>query len=536
MLLIKLRGEINMSLSNTISLDYGEKIHSIKVTDDWFFDQIRSRINEDDFENFIHKDITLDNLYKDSKYIEKSMLQNSSSTTTTDSNLDLEYATSCIHAIVELYNKFGKCLYEYNKDFLLRDIQILTEELNYDQIEDTIQELPSFNAYATVMRIYKMDSKDFHIFMEIDNYFHFIIEDEDEGIKALEHKWRNFKLWKLYRRLEKQGKIPVYKDAEIEKYLWIAKSDSDWFYTYLDKVKSITPLDETIARNISHGYGSGSGILLSFHTRGVFTTATIFYVPENLQKGNVPKRVLTELFKNGLQLNTYIRHIMQVTTKNYPNKPYWWYRDTRAFNIPVVWHDYVMVEWMLQKLKTSFTAMVKPRIYYMHGIKIQYTYFSKLDEIQPEDLVNGINTKPDVAFAHSAERIRKARMEEEIMLPVAPFKETESVKQLKYSANFIEEGRFMHNCIAEYIDSARKEHCYIYHIESNNQYGTMEVDKEGNVVQLYGMDNDDPMPDVMYAVAEWLRINNLEIPEIVEDWRDSMEDYQIAYFDDVYSL
>ena len=509
-----------------------------KITNDWFLEQIRSSVNEDDFENFIHKDITIENLCKGSKYIAKSILQNSSSITTTDGNLDLdlEYATSCIHAIVELYNKFGKCLYEYNKDFLLRDIQILTEELNYDQIEDTIQELPSFNAYATVMRIYKMDSKDFHIFMEIDNYFHFIIEDEDEGIKALEHKWRNFKLWKLYRRLEKQGKIPVYKDAEIEKYLWIAKSDSDWFYTYLDKVKSITPLDETIARNISHGYGSGSGILLSFHTRGVFTTATIFYVPENLQKGNVPKRVLTELFKNGLQLNTYIRHIMQGITKNYPNKPYWWYRDTRAFNIPVVWHDYVMVEWMLQKLKTSFTAMVKPRIYYMHGIKTQYTYFSKLDEIQPEDLVNGINTKPDVAFAHSAERIRKARMEEEIMLPVAPFKETESVKQLKYSANFIEEGRFMHNCIAEYIDSARKEHCYIYHIESNNQYGTMEVDKEGNVVQLYGMDNDDPTPDVMYAVAEWLRINNLKIPEIVEEWRDSMEDSQIAYFDDVYSL
>ena len=50
------------------------------------------------------------------------------------------------------------------------------------------------------------------------------------------------------------------------------------------------------------------------------------------------------------------------------------------------------------------------------------------------------------------------------------------------------------------------------------------------------MDNDDPTPDVMYAVAEWLRINNLKIPEIIEDWRDSMEDYQIAYFDDVYSL
>ena len=504
-----------------------------KITNDLFLEQIRSSVNEDDFENFLHKDITIVNLCKGSKHIAKSMLQNSFSATTTDSNLDLEYDISCIHVIIGLYNKFGKCLYEYNKDFLLRDIQILAEDLNYDQIKDTIQELPSFNAYATVMRIYKMDSKDFHIFMDIDNYFHFIIEDEDEGIKALEHKWRNFKLWKLYRRLEKQGKLPVYKDAELEKYLWISKTDSDWFYTYLDRVKSITPLDETIARNISHGYGSGSGVLLSFHARGVFTTATIFYVPENLQKGNVPKRVLSELFRNGLCLEEYIRNTIRSITEEY-DKPSWW--DLRYYNIPTVWHDYVMVEWMLQKLKTSFTAMVKPRIYYMHGIKTQYTYFSKLDEIQPEDLVNGINTKPDVAFAHSAERIRKARMEEEIMLPVAPFKETESVKQLKYSPNFIEEGRFMHNCIAEYIDSARKEHCYIYHIESNNQHGTMEVDKEGNVVQLYGMDNDDPMPDVMYAVAEWLRINNLDIPEIIEDWRDSMEDSQIAYFDDVYSL
>ena len=99
-----------------------------KITNDWFLEQIRSRVNEDDFENFIHKDITIENLCKGSKYIEKYMLQNFPSITTTDGNLDLEYATSCIHAIVELYNKFGKCLYEYNKNFLLRDIQILTEE------------------------------------------------------------------------------------------------------------------------------------------------------------------------------------------------------------------------------------------------------------------------------------------------------------------------------------------------------------------------------------------------------------------------
>ena len=61
-----------------------------KITNDWFLGQIRSRVNEDDFENFLHKDITIENLLKGSKYIAKSILQNSSSTTTTDNNLDLE--------------------------------------------------------------------------------------------------------------------------------------------------------------------------------------------------------------------------------------------------------------------------------------------------------------------------------------------------------------------------------------------------------------------------------------------------------------
>lgn len=518
-------------------LDYSEEnlIYdgNSQINNDWFLGQLKSFLRVEDYNNFVHKNITIKDLDEDTLFVEKFMLLNSSPSKIYSQT---GYFTSAIHAIIGLYNKFGKLLYDYKKCFLLRDIQILIKDIPVDEMEDTIQKLPSLFAYEYAIFTYVMDENrnGFGIprYMGIEGYFQFVIEDEKEGKKALENGWRNFKLWKLYRRLEVQGKLPVYKDKEVEENLWYAKKRPGWLYKDLDNVETISPMDETIAKNITNGVGGGSSILLAFHVYGVFEATTRFCVFDGL-RGKVPKRVLSELFRNGLCLEEYIRNTIRSITEGY-DKPSWW--DLRYYNIPTVWEDWVLVEWLFQKLKTSFKAMIKPRVYYIHGIRAEYTYFGRLDEIKLEDLTNGIKTSPSVAFRHSEARLRKVIMEENIELPISPFKDTENVKQLQQSFDFIEEGKFMHNCIAEYIGSARKEHCYIYHIESNNQHGTMEVDKEGNVVQLYGMDNDDPMPDVMYAVAEWLRINNLEIPEIVEDWRDSMEDSQIAYFDDVYSL
>jgi hypothetical protein len=180
--------------------------------------------------------------------------------------------------------------------------------------------------------------------------------------------------------------------------------------------------------------------------------------------------------------------------------------------------------------------MFKKRIKYLHGVEQKYTYFSIIDEIQPEDLVNGVNTKPDVAFAHSKERINTMLAKKNEELPLCLFKETQAVKQLKDTRSFIEEGKAMDNCVAGYIESAKDEHCFIYHIDFHNQHGTMEIDKEGDVIQLYGPYNDDPKPDVMYAVAEWLGINGLTVPEVIMDWRSNMKKDQRTHFDDVYNV
>ena len=62
----------------------------------------------------------------------------------------------------------------------------------------------------------------------------------------------------------------------------------------------------------------------------------------------------------------------------------------------------------------------------------------------------------------------------------------------------------------------------------------MEIDKHGSVVQLYSIHNEDPEPEVMYAVAEWLKINSLEISEVIKKWRNTLDNDQKSQFDKVY--
>ena len=527
-----MRGEDNMAYTQKLDLlSFYSEGYELQINDKWFFGQLKSHLNPKDYENFINKGITLDDLSKDLSLLTAFKWM--------ETRYGLVNYTRLEYVIVMLYNKFGKDLYNYKKRFLISDIQILSRIILIYKLEETIQKLPSFFGYRSAMRIYKMDqNKSYATYTKIDGYFQFIIEDEKEGVKALKNGWRNFEVWKFYRRLEKQGKIPVYKDKEVEENLWCyAKKCSDCTFKFedIDKIETISPMDETIAKNIATGVGRFSSVLLAFHVYGVFETASKLCGFSALHvRSKVPKKVLSELYRNGISLNDYIKNEITTITKNY-DTPSWW--DLTVFVIPIVWEDWILVEWLLQKLRTSFKSMVKTRVHYVHGTKLKYTYFRKLDEITPEDLTNGIKTSPSVAFKNSEERLRKLRMDEEknIELPIAPFKETESVKQLKCSFDFIEESKFMNNCVSGYINSAKYGSCFIYHIESSNHHGTMEIDKHGSVVQLYSMHNEDPEPEVMYAVAEWLKINSLEISEVIKKWRNTLNNDQKSQFDKVYS-
>ena len=63
----------------------------------------------------------------------------------------------------------------------------------------------------------------------------------------------------------------------------------------------------------------------------------------------------------------------------------------------------------------------------------------------------------------------------------------------------------------------------------------MEINKYGEILQLYGPYNGKPSPDVMYAIAEWLRINNLEASETIKEWRNTMSGEEKIHFDEIYN-
>ena len=158
--------------------DYQEKDFldngKVKITNDWFTDQVRSYINEEDFENFLHKSITVEDLTEDIEYVMKNMILKSFETIRLYNQLD--FIIDSIHTIVALYNKFGKSMYEYEKKLLVEDIKVLVKDLKSDKIEDTIQKLPSFYAFEASMYARRMDNTYRLIeYISIYKYFQFII-------------------------------------------------------------------------------------------------------------------------------------------------------------------------------------------------------------------------------------------------------------------------------------------------------------------------------------------------------------------------
>ena len=495
-----------------------------------FLNALGKRLKQNDFENFKMKKIYISDLFYQSinvrPVIPKIVFAHE------DEDISLEFFVDVISA---LYHNFGRHMYGVPKHIFIRYIIAITSSLPgpKEEILRLLNQVTDFDSFKFAAKIFQNGINDFVMWgLPTKNFnvlLKFLVEYDKEGRKALELGWRNFPLWKLNRRLKQQKKLPIYKDGKLENFLW-----GDYHYIIddnqsINSIKSLTPIDTEIAWNNIKGDG-GSSILFEFHKNGVFKTVNEKYVPENL-RGKVPKRVLSELFRRGIHLRNYYKFELAKILDYSKFTP-----AIEFAKIPTTWHDWILMEWLFQKMRVSSNAMFKKRTKYLHGVEQKYTYFSIIDEIQPEDLVNGINTKPDVAFAHSKERIKAKLAKENEELPLCLFKETQAVKQLKDTRSFIEEGKAMDNCVAGYIESAKKEHCFIYHIDFHNQHGTMEVDKEGDIIQLYGPYNDDPKPDVMYAVAEWLRINGLTVPEVIMDWRSNMKKDQRTHFDEVYNV
>ena len=122
-----------------------------------------------------------------------------------------------------------------------------------------------------------------------------------------------------------------------------------------------------------------------------------------------------------------------------------------------------------------------------------------------------------------------------VNLPVAPFKDTEHVKQLKESISLVEEGDLMDNCVSGYVKSCVDGVSFIYHLNGySGNLGTMEVDND-KILQLYGPHNQFPEKDVMDVVAKWMKLNCIQMSREIESILSHMKKNDVKTWYSIYN-
>lgn len=183
--------------------------------------------------------------------------------------------------------------------------------------------------------------------------------------------------------------------------------------------------------------------------------------------------------------------------------------------LPCNWSSWALFQWLAKKCKNA--AMVKDHIVYgPAGRHVSFTYMDKLDELQVEDLVNGVNTKPDTAFERAARRFEeKARLDmgENMKFSPAPFKTAKGIHQLMDSDSLKEEGSRMHNCVSGYAGACLRNVTYIFHVNVENDDATMEVTAERRMLQLYAPHNSEPSESVRKLAFKWAKANAIDVTD-----------------------
>lgn len=144
-----------------------------------------------------------------------------------------------------------------------------------------------------------------------------------------------------------------------------------------------------------------------------------------------------------------------------------------------------------------FAALVKQRaVVGPHGENLTYTYVSKLDELEPKDLTNGLKTSVHVAFENAAKRVSEEKIKQlktnNRKLAADPVwwpGDTDQYKILRSASELAEEGRRLKHCVAQYAGYVRRKESVIVSLGTS----TVEFDyKTKEILQHHGFQNSDP--------------------------------------------
>jgi len=132
------------------------------------------------------------------------------------------------------------------------------------------------------------------------------------------------------------------------------------------------------------------------------------------------------------------------------------------------------------------------------GQVITIRWFNRLDEIQDEDLIRGVQTTPNQAFTHAAERageawMKKMRGDHRVLTSLPrgwrPFS---SMRLLNTPASLVEEGTALKHCVGGYVDAVERGSSLIFGIDVIGHRSTLEIDRNGRVLQHRGESNGYP--------------------------------------------
>lgn len=150
------------------------------------------------------------------------------------------------------------------------------------------------------------------------------------------------------------------------------------------------------------------------------------------------------------------------------------------------------------------------------GQTVRWRFLDRVDEIQDVDLSRGVRTGVEEAFAHAAERLGSAWLEQNrgnhrVLASVPPRWRLyrNSMRPLVTPAQLIREGEEMHHCVGGYASAVEQGQSVILALSVVGHRSTVELSPDGRVLQHHGPRNEPPHPLCQRVLEKFLRRNGL---------------------------
>jgi hypothetical protein len=178
----------------------------------------------------------------------------------------------------------------------------------------------------------------------------------------------------------------------------------------------------------------------------------------------------------------------------------------------------LVARWMVDIDKRGgWGQLTKDRVIYgPMNEEMHYTFASKLDEIQDEDLVDGVRTGVQAAFEHAAHRL-EAPMIDRLSRDHRVLNKSgwplynKVMRELNTPALLITEGKEMRHCVGSYVESVRRGQDVILAINVNGNRSTIELEKvpkggrRPRIFQHRSISNGPPAKINEVLIEKWMQ-------------------------------